>query len=491
MPSTRTTSVILASAVAIGVIADHLFRAPEWGVNVALAAGLLAAAGMAMPSTQGRPPWAWLAAVFFAAMWAVRDDPALLPVDLLAALSLASLPLLSERSIQLRAVDLFNLLTAPLRTAWIISFGTLDFAHVVRSRAFPAREGTGRARAIGAGVLVATPLVLLFGALFAAADPVFEVAISSVFTSSVGPLISHSIPAGALAWATAGYLWVLAKPPRAASAPFEIPSIGGLQVLTPLVAILVLFTLFIGVQASSLFGGAEFVETTTGLTFAEYARGGFFQLVFASMLVLPLLYFAPAIAGPLDERGTRQLRAVTAAQIGLTALVLASALWRMRLYVGVYGLTEDRINGTAVMGWIAATLGVFAFTVARGRPRHAAFGSLVAAVAVLATLNLMNPKATIARYNLANQNGREIDFEHLAGLGGDAVPILVAGMDLVPSGLRCRLTNDLRTRYLAPKGDWRGWNLARERAREAVSGLGPVEACPTPSGPASPRPDQQ
>ena len=482
MPQSRTTTVIVASAVAIGVIADHLFRAPVWGVNVALAAGMLAAAGMAMPSAEPRAPWAWLAAVFFATMWAVRDAPLLL-VDLLAALSLTSLPLLGERSLQLRAVDLFNLLTAPLRTAWIISFGTLDFAHIVRSRAFPAREGSGRARAIGAGVLVATPLVLLFGALFASADPVFDVAISSVFTSNVGPFISHGISAAALAWATAGYLWVLAKPPRAPTALFEIPSIGGLQVLTPLIAILVLFALFIGVQASSLFGGAEFVETTTGLTFAEYARGGFFQLVFASMLVLPLLYFAPAIAGPLDDRGTRNLQAVMAAQIGLTGLVLASALWRMGLYVGAYGLTEDRINGTAIMVWIAATLGVFAFTVVRGRPRHAAFGSLVAAVATLAALNLMNPNATIARYNLAHQQGREIDFEHLASLGGDAVPVLVSGIDLVPPAWRCRLIADLRTRYLTPKGDWRGWNLARERAREAVAGLEPVEACPSVTDP--------
>ncbi|MBI4420263.1 MAG: DUF4173 domain-containing protein [Gemmatimonadetes bacterium] len=489
MASARTTTVIAISAVAIGVIADHLFRASVWGINVPLAAGMLAAAGMAMPSADRRPPWPWLAAVFFAAMWAVRDADELLAIDFLAALSLASLPLLQERSVMLRAVDLVELIIAPLRTAWAITIGTFGFAHVARTRFLPEHLGGGRGRAIGAGALLAAPLVLLFGGLFASADPVFDVAVQSLFDDTIiGPLVSHTITAGALAWATAGYLWTLAKPPRPASPLFEIPTIGSIPILTPLVATLVMFALFLGVQATSLFGGATFVETTTGLTFAEYARGGFFQLVFAATLVLPLLYFAPAIAGPLDERGTRMLRGVMGAQIALTGLVLASALWRMGLYIGAYGLTEDRVNGTAVMVWIAVTLGVFAFTVVRRQPRHAAFGSLVAAVAVLAALNLGNPQVMIARYNLGHQTGREIDFEHLARLGGDAVPVLAAQIDLVPAGERCRVITELRRRHLSPRGDWRGWNLARARAHDAVTTLAPLESCPGSAAPDSPAP---
>jgi hypothetical protein len=178
------------------------------------------------------------------------------------------------------------------------------------------------------------------------------------------------------------------------------------------------------------------------------------------------------------------------AQLALTALVLASALWRMALYIRTYGLTEDRINGTAVMLWIAGTLAVFAVTVARGRPGAAAFGSLVSAVIALGVLNLANPGELIVRYNLAHQNGREIDFKHLARLGGDAVPVLVAGFELVPVEARCQLVTQLRSRYLAAKGDWRGWNLARARAREAVLQLESVGSCPepAPSSPSTARP---
>jgi hypothetical protein len=474
MNTSRTSVVILSSAIAIGLLGDQLLRAPQWGLNVGLAAGLLAAAGVAT-SREARRSWPWLGSVFFATLWAIRDAQPLLAVDLLAALSLASLPLLRESGVALPGAGVVELALAPLRAALAAGMGTVGFGQYLRSGMEP-RPAARRSQAVAVGALLAVPLLLLFGSLFAAADPVFGAAVSSFFDGTLGPLVSHAISVAALAWASAGYLWHVAKPPRAARPVVTVPAVGGLQVLTPILATVVLFALFIGVQVTTLFGGPALVQTTTGLTFAQYARGGFFQLLFASALVLPLVYFAPAAAGPVDATTAARLRALLWGQLGLTGLVLVSAMWRMGLYVGVYGLTEDRVNGTAVMVWIAATLAVFAFTVVRGRP-GAAFGSLVAAVIALASLNLVNPEATIARYNLTHQAGREVDVSHLARLGGDAVPVLAARITLVPEAERCRLVAEVRRRYLPVAGDWRGWNLARARAHEAATRLRATEWC--------------
>jgi len=474
MGASRVSTVILSSAITIGFLADQLLRAPAWGVNVALAGGLLAAAGIATSRERGRS-WPWLGSVFFASMWAIRDAQPLLAADLLAALSLASLPLLRESDVALPGAGLVELAATPLRAARAITVGTVGFGEYLRSGREPRAAGQ-RSRAIAVGALLAVPLLLVFGSLFASADPVFGATVSSFYAGTLGPLVSHAISITALAWASAGYLWHVVKPPSPAGPALTLPAVGGLQVLTPVLATVVLFAVFIGVQVGTLFGGAALVQTTTGLTFAQYARGGFFQLLFAAALVLPLVYFAPAAAQPIDRRTAALLRALLWIQLGLTALVLASALWRMGLYVRTYGLTEDRVNGTAVMLWIAATLAVFAFTVVRGRP-GAAFGSLVAAVIALASLNIANPQATIAQYNLAHQNDREIDLAHLAQLGGDAVPILAARIQLVPEAERCRLITDVRGRYLPEVGDWRGWNLARVRAHKAAAGLLAAEAC--------------
>ena len=59
------------------------------------------------------------------------------------------------------------------------------------------------------------------------------------------------------------------------------PSIAFTSVSVALYGLVVLLALFLGTQARVLFGGAAYLEATAGLTVAEYARAGFFQLVVA------------------------------------------------------------------------------------------------------------------------------------------------------------------------------------------------------------------
>jgi hypothetical protein len=474
---TRTSAVILSAAATFGLLADYLLRAPEWGINVPLAVAFAAAAGLAMPVARERQPspWSWLAACFFASMWAVRDEELLLVVDLLATLALLSLPLLPAAGVALRKAAAFDVVLVPFRAAVAATAGTVDFARVVRARFIPPGARRGRLRAAAVGMILAAPLVLVFSSLFASADPVFAALATSVFSANIASSLSHAaltLIAGAVC---AGYLWTLLAPRTGEwSAALPQLEIGGAQVLIPLGATVGVFVLFLGVQAPVLFGSEAFVQDRTGLTFAEYARAGFFEMVFASSLTLPLVYVAPALAGKLEGRSPETLRALLWALLALAGLVLASALWRMALYIRVYGLTEDRIYSTAVMLWIGVTIVVFSATVVRGRPQGAALGSLVGAVAALAALNLANPKALIASYNLAHREA--VDLDHLITLGGDAAPILVSSIDRLLPVQRCDLATYLheRTRRDA---DWRGWNLARQRAATAAAKLDLAALC--------------
>ena len=255
-----------------------------------------------------------------------------------------------------------------------------------------------------------------------------------------------------------------------------------LAVITLLGAVALMFTMFLATQASGLLGGEAFIRDHTGLTYAEYARRGFFQMILASALSLPLVYAAPfVVGGRADLRPAPSLRNLMAVQLALIALVLGSALWRMGLYVRAYGLTEDRLYGTAVMLWVGATIVILTRTVLRGLPRGAPFGSVVAAAVLLAALNLVNPPALIARYNLGHPGPQGPDLVHLAKLGGDAVPVLVSRLDGASPTQRCDVVRELVRRYGTPRGDWRGWNLARTRARRAAQTMAPLaSSCPDP-----------
>ena len=114
-----------------------------------------------------------------------------------------------------------------------------------------------------------------------------------------------------------------------------------------------LFLAFVIVQFRYLFGGAELVEVTPGLTYAAYAREGFFQLVVATALGLPWLLVSDSLLGEGKGSARWSFRALAGAQLVLLVAIVASALQRMRVYLDAYGLTEDRFVATAVLLWLA------------------------------------------------------------------------------------------------------------------------------------------
>lgn len=482
----RAVRLLLLTAFVLGLLGDYLLRAPQWGLNVALGLTAMAVAALAFSlrpldrkDRRETPPWPWVVAALFAVMWAVRDAEVLLAFDLLAALGLACLPLIRGGTPGLRRVGALDLAAAVIGSAWHTATGGLDLIRSIGSISTVIPIASPSAVAIGVGLLLALPFVLVFGALFASADPVFSKMIGSLIGIEFGTLLSHLILTMVLAWAAAGYLWTHAASRRVAVPPLPAIRLAPIQVMMVLGATALVFALFVVVQAGSLFGGEAFVRNRTGLTYAEYARRGFFEIILAAGLSLPLVYVAPFAVGLAEGRTLAALRALMAAQLGFTALVLVSAVWRLGLYVRAYGLTEDRLYGSAVLLWIAATVGVFALTVLRGRPAGAVFGTIIAAVVVLLTLNLVNPAALIARYNLAHQERRAADVKYLARLGADAIPVLTTHLDKVAPEDRCELATRLLRQYEASRRDWRGWNFARWRAKRFVAQLKSFAAsCP-------------
>ena len=72
--------------------------------------------------------------------------------------------------------------------------------------------------------------------------------------------------------------------------------------LTALAVLDGLYALFLGVQSVALFGGAEYLAHS-GISYADYARSGFFQLVWVVFLNLSVLL----LAVQLSRRGGKGL----------------------------------------------------------------------------------------------------------------------------------------------------------------------------------------
>jgi len=274
------------------------------------------------------------------------------------------------------------------------------------------------------------------------------------------------------AWVAAGLTRTIAvrdgwlrRPPR------TVDTIGFVSIGTAVAAVAILLLVFILFQARTLFLGAEQFQAVTGLTVAEYARRGFFQLVAVAALSLPLLLLAEWLLERRDE-ALRPFRVLAAVMLILLLLILASALHRMRLYTAHFGLTELRLYTTAFMAWLAVVFVWFAATVLRGRRSRLAPGAVVAALGTLLLLNLANPDAVIARVNLERAAVKgDLDTAYLARLSGDAVPTLLTGIERLEPTSRCSLAVALRKRWVDSSGVAisidRAWTWGRIRAREA------------------------
>src|SRR5881227_360852 len=193
---------------------------------------------------------------------------------------------------------------------------------------------------------------------------------------------------------TAGYFWgALIRRTLAPAADAQALSLGIVPVGTALGLVNFLFLFFVVIQLRYFFGGAELVQSATDLTYAEYARRGFFELVAASGLVLPFLLGADWLLRDASREHQRTLRQLSGLLLALLGVVMASALQRMRLYVAEFGLSEIRLYATAFMIYLAGAFAWFALTVLRGHWRRFAFGALVQGFAVLGGLHLLNPDA--------------------------------------------------------------------------------------------------
>ncbi len=493
--------ILLACGLGVGIAGNLLLRAPgEPGLNllllfwaIALAVAILSRTGHLRPSAEA-VAWFTVGVLLITGM-VLRASPSLRVAALLSAAAAFAFPALRAMAGWARESGVSDYVEAVVGAMAASAFGAFTLLGSVfgltrtgggSGTESPRPAGIGR---VALGLLLAIPLLIVFGALFMSADRLFSTfATGLVDGVKLENLVSHLVITALLTWFTLGYLTGLRRGTRLRGRMVpEIPrpSLGMVEVGIALGAVNLLFTAFVVVQLRYLFGGSRLVEVTPGLTYAEYAREGFGQLVLATSLVLALLLVADWALRRETPRSERVFRLLGGVQLLLLAVVIASAVHRLRAYVDAYGLTESRFYGGVFLGWLTFLALWLAVTVLRGNRTRFAFPALVSALLLIVTLFALNPDARIARANLERADSMStdgsIDVAHLASLSGDAVPTLMDALPLLPPADRCTLAAGLLRRWDGgTTPDWRGWNAGEARARRLVrEGRAALEAAAT------------
>ncbi|MDG4761286.1 DUF4173 domain-containing protein [Micromonospora sp. WMMD710] len=435
-----------------------------------------AAADAARPGATGAPgrvaqaAWA-VATVALVGVGTVRAAGWLFALCLLAAAVTGTLAVTGGRS------PLGMLLAA-----------TLPPAATVRALPWAVR-GLRSGRPTGSGIevgriitslAISVGLLLLFGVLFSSADAVFADLVTGLLPDISAP--------GVIGWAfrllligggLLGAAYLVSRPPDLDGLrPGPSRPAHRLEWTLPLVLLDALFAAFVLVQLTVLFGGAGHVLRTAGLTYAEYARGGFWQLLAVTALTLLVIAIA-ARRAPKASRADRLLvRVLLGTLAALSLVIVASALYRMQVYADAYGATRLRLVVATTELWLGLLFVLVGVAVVRLRadwlPR------LVIGTAVLALLGLavVNPDRLIADRNVDRylETGR-LDVNHLSGLSADAVPALAR----LPEPMRICALRQLAAEQ--PRDGFWATNLGRERARrdlDKVQATAGLAYCPDP-----------
>jgi len=415
---------ILLGALLAGIAADYLMRSGP-GLNILLWVGLVVAIivvlgryGVLTLTKEDR--WLAVPVLFLASAFAWRNSELLLLVDglVLVATSALAAMLAGTGSLRLRSITDYslntaagavNILTGPFR----LLLGDISWQTV------PRAGWTKTGLAIVRGLLIAIPLLLIFGGLFISADPVYEHLITETLAFDLDTIVDHILLVLLYAWLAAGILRTTAR-------------------------------------------GSEGDWGHLDDTFA-----------FLSLGRVPLLLIIHWLLRQEDGSGQRLFRWLSGGLVALLYLVMVSAFYRMRLYQQEFGQTELRFFVTVFMVWLAFIFAWFVATVLRNQRERFIAGVLVTGYLALAILHLVNPDAYVARSNLLHfrETGR-YDLQYNHSLSADAVPVLIEIIPELPANQAQTLADHLLLRWgdsEAPAvSDWRGWNWGKHKALQAV-----------------------
>ncbi len=464
------------TALAVGLVAD---RAAMAGPATIAGALLVGSTGVAVAFVPRRGPLAarvlGVVAALLGGGLVLRASVWVGPLALLAALGAVVLSVVLHRGSALFDLTVPKLLLRAAAAAFDavrLPSPVLQWLGAARDRVVASPDRRRRVSSYTRGLVLAAGVALLVVPLLAAGDAVFASFVA--IDVDLGPLPGHLVLVAMGAAGAGAMLYAASRPERALTLP-DGPSLGTAECRVTLATLAAVYAAFAASQLVAGAGGADHVLRTAGLTYAEYARTGFFQLLAAVAMTVAVLLGLRGMQAhsALDDRVVRWLSVAVA---GLTLVCVGTAVHRLALYEEAFGLTMLRLYALVAAGWLGLLLVlVAAVVVGVGRGRHWLPGAILVSVLALAGgLTVVNPEAVVVRRNVAHAvAGGTFDATYLAGLSADAVPTLVGQLDRLSGDDRAAVLQQLCDYGYDDETDRDGWawNRAETRAVNALDSI--------------------
>ncbi len=427
----RDASILILISLGVGLLTDILARQAILGINFFIwsCIWLVLLTIAAVDKKRFKPSFGLLGVLAFtnALMVYVRAEPVVdswsVIIDIVSLLLMAGI-LYAPNFIELPFMNRFTeLLQGGLKTIRTNGKAVLTVLSQPKHVRKPFR--------MNSGIIIAVVLGMLFIALFSGADAVFGHQFSFIgrFFHAIADWLGHynlgrffSIAFWVIL-SGAALLLIVGRATKVVPAPRYIKqflSAKDSQIIQG--TLCVIFVMFAAFQLRYLFIGAALPDH---LTYAEYARRGYGQLLCATALAAITIY--GTLAWSKNTAPSRRRLALPTVLVGLNGFIVLSAWKRLSLYEGAYGWTMTRF--VARLGLICIFLGsvlLVLWVLRRLSTRQLFGGSWYLVAGVLTMAAILNPAGIIAAKNITErpQRNEPLDATYLNLASADSYPAL-------------------------------------------------------------------
>jgi hypothetical protein len=339
----------------------------------------------------------------------------------------------------------------------------------------------GRSRVIPKvllGILISVPILALIIWLLSSADIIFKDLFLNI---PVSKIIKHFMVIIIVSVYAICFLWSLVK----AYGEKEELKYGKIKwklffdpviLITILVLINIVYTIFSVIQFTYLFGGSSFVLPSS-YTYAEYARRGFFELVVVSIINFGILIFGKTFVKKDNKRIFIAIRILLNLFVIFTLILLASAFYRMLVYEQAYGFTYLRIFvQTFMIMLFFLSISNIVYIWQPGFPVIKSY--FIISLTIYIMMNFANVDVIIAENNIERYfESGQIDIYYLKELSYDAIPGMQRFLtsDSYSSDLeKEKITGEILEQFkqnkfeLESQKSWQSFNISRYSAEKII-----------------------
>ena len=287
----------------------------------------------------------------------------------------------------------------------------------------------GEKRTVGkalVGLICAFPVLVIVVPLLISSDDAFRGMVNNLFSNTFSTLIKAFLGI-ILALFVISYGFSLKKGRVSEIKERKFSGVEGVYAVSFLSAISGCYLLYLFSQLAYFFSAFSGFLPDGQITYAQYARKGFFEMCVIAVINLVIVFAALLLTKKKEGKVCGGVRALATFIAGFTLIIIATAISKMVLYIEAYGMTVLRITTSAFMLFLAV---VFVSAILRIYIEgvNIVKTALVTAGSIVLLLGVINVNAVCARYNYESYvSGRleMMDVYALYSLGDEGIPYVV------------------------------------------------------------------